>query len=337
MHRPLRLIKPSRPGTSVVRPIGAVELIAGIESVVTLSTTGSSGFVILDAIQLLLENHTPNETNCFQQGLLPNAGYTHDATYVRSNDVTGNFNDNGQLIVGVTEGGAADVLRSVFEFDISALPTSVPLGPVSLALTTYSTPGINNMGGPGALTTFDLYSYAFDLDESSATWNTPGIDDSNAGGTTSNLLSTASLDVEATGQRVTFVDTPAFQTAVSDALASDGMLRLLLRINDETTGTHNFARFVDETFLPANHRPQLCIELQLEAPVIRIAHTSGTASITFTSSPGKTYRIEAKQSLHDATWIELVDRLSAQGLETTFVDTLTSGLDRVYYRVTENE
>jgi hypothetical protein len=62
-----------------------------------------------------------------------------------------------------------------------------------------------------------------------------------------------------------------------------------------------------------------------------------SASFTFNSFPGRTYKIEAKLDLHSATWIELVDRYNSQGLETTFVDTVAAGMPRVYYRVTEND
>ncbi|MFT7515916.1 MAG: hypothetical protein ACI9QL_005151 [Candidatus Omnitrophota bacterium] len=328
---------PRSSSNRLARAIGTVRLATGVESIITLSTTGATGFVILDAIQLVLDEEIPNETNCFQEGIFPNSGFTHDATYVRSSDVTRNFNDISQLIVGTTEGASADVLRSLLEFDIGSLSASASVGPVSLTLTTFTTPGINNVDSAGGLTAFDLYTYAFDLDETNATWSAPGFGDGTPGGTPGTLLSTASLDVEVTGQSITFADSPAFRSAVSAGLAGDGFLRMLLRNNDETIGTHNFARFSDETVTPTIHRPKLLITLQFEDPVIRIAYTGGEAAITFTSAPSKTYRVEAKQDLDAVTWIELVDRLNSQGLQTTFVDTITSGLDRVYYRITENE
>ena len=319
----------------MVRPIGTVVLTAGIETVITLETTGTTGFVILDAIQLVLEDGVPNPARCFQEGISPSASYTHDATYVRSNDASGNFNDNGQLIAGATEGGSPDVLRSFLEFDIRSLPVSTSIGPVSLDLTTYTMPGINNVDGPGAVTHFDLHTYAFDIDESTATWNAPGAGDGVAGGTAGSLLSSASLDVEITGQPVVFADTPAFRAAVAGALAGDGFLRLVLKNRDETTGTHNFARFSDETANPSSHRPKL--QIVLDDAIVRIDYTGTAAEITFSSVPGKTYRVESKQDLQDATWVLLVDRFDAQGLQTTYVDTTSAGSDRVYYRVTEND
>ena len=78
--------------------------------------------------------------------------------------------------------------------------------------------GINNILGEGALTTLNVYSLAFDIDETTATWNTPG-GGAPAGGAFGNLLTSASFDVEQTGQTHRFGDTAAFRSAVSDALA----------------------------------------------------------------------------------------------------------------------
>ena len=45
----------TRPPGSTVREIGTVELVAGQESVITIGSAGTTGFVILDAIQLVLD------------------------------------------------------------------------------------------------------------------------------------------------------------------------------------------------------------------------------------------------------------------------------------------
>ena len=71
-----------------------------------------------------------------------------------------------------------------------------------------------------------------------------------------------------------------------------------------------------------------------------ITYTPGpnpSASFSFNSIPGKTYRIEAKLDIHSSTWIELVDQYTSQGLTTTFTDTVAADMPRVYYRVRENE
>lgn len=192
-------------------------------------------------------------TTSFQQGVSPTAAYVHDATYIRSANTATNFNDNGQIIVGPTNG---DVLRGLFEFDISQLPVTEMIDTVSLVLTTYSTAGINDVGPAGASTTFNAYAYNFDINETAATWNAPGAGDATPGGASGTLLSSASFDVEITGQTVTFANTSAFRLALLNAQAGDGYLRLILRGADETVGAHNFARLSDDTVTAAN-RPAL--------------------------------------------------------------------------------
>jgi len=88
--------------------------------------------------------------------------------------------------------------------------------------------------GIGGDNTFNAYEYGIDLDETTATWN-------NSDGTLGTLLSSVTFDTTTTGLEVTFGDTLAFRTALEDALADDGFLRLLLANADETVGVHNFA------------------------------------------------------------------------------------------------
>ncbi len=200
----------------------------------------------------------PPGTTVFQEGVSPTAAYTHDAVHIRSNQPTTNQNGAGQIIIGLAATGN-ERLRGLFEFDVSAIAASDQIDSVSLDLTTLSSSaGINNVGGAGALTTFNVYEYGFDFDETTATWNAPAAGDV-AGGTLGTLLTSASFDVEITDQKITFDDTAAFRTAVSDALAGDGFLRLILANNDETNlGSHDFARFADETAAAAS-RPRLLV------------------------------------------------------------------------------
>ncbi len=215
------------------------------------------------------------QRNSFQQGVSPDASYTHDATYFRSSSPNSNFGTAGQLIVGTTAPGTSDVLRAVLEFDISAIPASHLIDDVSLALTTYSQGGLDQGGEPGN-PTFNVYSYGFDIDETTATWNAPGAGDPNAGGTLGTLLTSASFDVTQTGQTVKFGDTPEFRTAVSDALASDGFLRLIVAKSDETTvGTHEFARFASNSFATLGHRPELIVTHHIPEPATFVMSLAG--------------------------------------------------------------
>ncbi|PQJ29072.1 PEP-CTERM sorting domain-containing protein [Rubritalea profundi] len=180
----------------------------------------------------------------FQEGVSPSGAYTHDAVMIRTKSAATNQNDAGSIIIGLAEVGN-ERLRGLFEFDISTIPTIDLIDSVTLDLTTLGTAGINNVGGGGALTTFNIYTHAFDIDETTATWDVPG-GGAPAGGTFGTFLTSASFDVEQTSQTHNFGDSAAFQTAVSNALAGDGILRLIIANNDESNlGTHDFARFVD--------------------------------------------------------------------------------------------
>ncbi|MDA3925033.1 MAG: FAD-dependent oxidoreductase, partial [Kiritimatiellae bacterium] len=170
----------ARPDGSTVRPIGAVQLVSGAESVITLSSTGTTGFVILDAIQLLRD--TPvvesDATNTFQEGVSPTAAYTHDAVMIRSRIDTNadntNQNEAGAIIIGLAASGN-EIMRGLFEFDISAIRSDSSIASVSLVLTTLSSSGgVNDVGAPGAYSVFNVYKHAFDIDETTATWNVPG-------------------------------------------------------------------------------------------------------------------------------------------------------------------
>jgi len=253
----------ARPDGSVVRPIGTVQLVTGAETIITLGTAGTTGFVILDAIQLIRDTSAGAAavTNCFQEGVSPTSAYTHDAVMIRSrtdnNYANMNFNSAGSIIIGLAASGN-EILRGLFEFDISAIPATSRIGPVSLSLTTLaSSPGINDVGAPGAHSVFNVYTHAFDIDEATATWNVPG-GGAPAGGSPGILLSAVGFDVEVRGQTVTFSDTAAFRTAVRDALTGDGVLRLIIVNNDESNrGTHDFTRITDNEYASPDSHPEL--------------------------------------------------------------------------------
>lgn len=216
-------------------------------------------------------------TTNFQEGVSPTAAYAHDAVMIRSNQAAANQNGAGSIIIGLASTGN-ERLRGLFEFDISAIPASDQIDSVSLVLTTLSAAGINNVGGAGALTAFNVYTHAFDIDEATATWNAPG-GGAPAGGTLGDLLTSVSFDVTVTGNTVTFGDTSAFRTAVADAMAGDGILRLIVANNDETNlGSHDFARFSDDTDALGS-RPELVVEHSIPEPATMALLAIGGLSI----------------------------------------------------------
>jgi hypothetical protein len=298
----------ARPAGGVVREIGTVQLVTGQESVITIGSAGTTGFVILDAIQLALEGGPPEpeQGTSFQEGVSPTGAYTHDAAYVRSGDPDANFNGDPdrELIVGTTAGGTPDVLRALLAFDLGTLPAAGVVGSASLILTTHSNTGLDQ-GGEAGDPTFHLHAYGFDVDETNSTWNAPGTGDPTAGGTLGTLVSLARFDPAVTDQVITFDNTPEFRSAVSDALAGDGILRLAVaKSNESTVGTHEFARFHDESATTPAKRPELRVTIGSSTFVIAaFSYSQGADEITlsWTSSPGETYRVAWSLDLADWT------------------------------------
>jgi len=202
---------------------------------------------------------TPTSANAatisFQEGVSPTGAYTHDAVYIRSSEPTKNQNGDTdrEVIVGFTNDN--NELRGLLEFDVSATPASDTIDSASLVLRTG--------GGLSSLITINVYEYGFNIDETTATWNAPAAGDGTVGGALGTLLTSATFNPSAgprSSSDVTFGDTAQFRTAVSDALAGDGFLRLILARSDNSgANQQRFARFDDETVATAGNRPELLV------------------------------------------------------------------------------
>jgi hypothetical protein len=187
----------------------------------------------------------------FQEGVSPTGAYTQDAVYIRQNEADTNQNGDPdqELIVGFTTDNTE--LRGLLEFDISTIPATDVIDSVSL--------GLRTGGGLSSAITINIYEYGSDFDEATATWNAPAPGEAIAGGTLGTLLSSATFNPTVNAD-ITFGNSPAFQIAVSDALAGDGFLRLILARSDNSgPGQNRFARFADETDTPLADRPELVI------------------------------------------------------------------------------
>jgi hypothetical protein len=240
------------------------------------------GIVVVAGLVFALAPVAHADIISFQEGVSPTGAYTHDATYIRSRTTPDpghddNFDSAGQMIVGTT---IEDVLRSLLEFDVSAIPATDQIDAASLVLTTTQSDigtGLD-LGGETGNPTFKLYAYGFDIDETTATWIAPGSGDTTAGGTLGTLLTSANFDVTQTGLAVTFGDSAAFRTAVANALAGDGLLRLIVAKNDEgTVGTHEFARFSDDSVATTGERPELVVEHTPEPATMTLLALGGLA------------------------------------------------------------
>ena len=173
----------------------------------------------------------------FQEGVAPDAAYTHHATFIHAGSSNVNFNASGNNIyVGV---GASDVIRGLLKFDVSSIPSAHVIDEASLTFTTKEGQGGNN--------TFNLYAYAYDVDETAATWNAPDPDGlaPAGGGTNGTLLASATFDTTVADQKITFGDAAALRSAVAAALAGDGFIRMILANANESV-ISNFALFWDD-------------------------------------------------------------------------------------------
>lgn len=189
-------------------------------------------------------------TTSFQPGVTPDVSYDIDAVYIRSGQ--GNQNEENDTDLEVLVGYSGTPFRGLLEFDISEIPSSDIVDSVSLFLKTRS----NQVGsGSGQ---FDLYEYAYDIDETTATWAAPAVGDADPtdGGTIGSLLGSVTFNSAATSAEVTFADSAAFRTAIENALAGDGFVRFLIKATNES---NYFARFADENWADTSFRPKLTV------------------------------------------------------------------------------
>ena len=196
----------------------------------------------------------------FQEGVSPTVAYTQDAVFIRENEPTANQNGDTdrELIVGFLNDDTE--VRGLLEFDVSAIPASDTINSASLVLRQEAP-----QGGQGGSITVNLYEYDHDIVESVSDWNDPdgdgndGTGDATRGGTFGSLLTSATFDANTQDADVTFSDSAAFRTAVSDALADDGVLRLIIARSDSSGSGYRFARFDDETVPHVAKRPELIV------------------------------------------------------------------------------
>ena len=218
----------------------------------TVATTDYRPELIVDYTVTL----PPGTTASFQEGVSPSVGYTQDAVYIRENQPTVNQNGDSdqELIIGFLNDNTE--LRGLLEFDISTIPVANTINSASLVLRREAP-----QGGLGGSITINVYEYDYDVDETTATWNVPDSGGGDvAGGTLGTMLTSATFDPTVQDADVTFGSLAAFRTAVTNALAGDGILRLLLaRSDDSGSGSHRFARFDDETVTTAANRPELLV------------------------------------------------------------------------------
>ncbi len=176
-----------------------------------------------------------------------------DDTYIRSDTggvTSKNDGDTDNEIIVGRNGTLTQELNGLLRFDLSAVQALGPAG--NLVINSVTLTGTTRTGDPGQGTnvTLNVYDYGFEFIEADATYNDPdgdgaaGTGDTMAGGTQGTLLSTLVAANTSSGLTIVYGDTAQFRTAVSNQLAGDGTLNLLL--TGTGANTQSFLRFDDE-------------------------------------------------------------------------------------------
>lgn len=162
---------------------------------------------------------------------------------IRTSQATTNQNGN-QVIVGNTANGSGERLHGLVRFDTSSI--IVPAGQtIDVTSVVLKTVNASSNGGGGGLT-IEVYGYAYDFGETTATWNNPAGDgsDGTPGGTTGLLLSSSGID-NAANKTNSFSSSANFVSVVEAAVNGDDTVNLLLKRNT-FSDSNTFTRFLGD-------------------------------------------------------------------------------------------
>lgn len=170
----------------------------------------------------------------FREGVSPSGSYDVEDSDIRDSAPTVNQEGNPRWNFGIFNGIN---YREVAGFDISALPGGIIV--TSVTLTVYQSAS----GSAGTQTAVALHSITNSNfnNETNATWNyasTAAFPWANPGGDfDSTVLSSITPIGIVDGTAYTFGSSAAFITAVNNALAGDGVMRLLAKASTESEGS----------------------------------------------------------------------------------------------------
>ncbi len=190
-----------------------------------------------------------------------------NSIYIRNDGVAGNTTPNAASPDANqnTDGDIEDIvgwnattgeLRGLYQFDVSTIVNDVnTTGGGNFANLTINSVTLTLFERRERLATsfqIDVYSYGFNFNEATATWNDPdGVagGDATAGGTFGTLLTSGTVSFGTAGadnDSFTFADSPDFRTALFSAAAGDGSLELILDRPGATTGSSFLSFSSDE-------------------------------------------------------------------------------------------
>jgi beta-glucanase (GH16 family)/regulation of enolase protein 1 (concanavalin A-like superfamily) len=221
-------------------------------------------------------------------------GYSHAATFLRSDTTSWNSGARDQVLVGRND-TAAKLFRSVFSFPLTGVPSNATLTGITLDLWTHDT-----QAGTGSVLTLELRELIGTPVEGTGNSSTDTANGATTGATWINRTqttawSTVGGDFNATvlssvpgfnantslGVQKTFPSSTAFLAAAQSAVASASPLNLMLfSPSTESSGAANFTRLASDDH--ATTAPRLTLIWTVNpAPVIN----PGTAPAATTGEP----------------------------------------------------
>ncbi|MGN6627298.1 MAG: DNRLRE domain-containing protein [Tepidisphaeraceae bacterium] len=149
----------------------------------------------------------------FEEGVSPSTSYTSNAAVVRNDGANSSASNNGNRLLAGSVGTGA--LRSIFSYDLSAIPAGSTINSVSFSLYQEADTGTSVAGNY----TVDLRTLSTSFNESTATWDNTFGSSTTLGATP---LASLTLDPEVSAiTEQTFASTAAFVTAVQSAVTAN--------------------------------------------------------------------------------------------------------------------
>ena len=241
----------------------------GVYQIQCAATLGTAPDTTTGNAQLTVSVGLPS-TFTFRQG---ENGYSHTATIIRADNTAWNSGARDQVLVGKTSYN----MRTVFSFDLSAIPATFEVASAQLDLWTSTTAGSGTVGalelrpllgtpvegtGDGITATNGAGTGATWASRTGATtagnlWTTAGGDFS------STVLSTVpGFSATATGVQKSFASTSDFVASVDAAVATGQPLNLMLSSPLTEAGpATQFARLASDDASNLAQRPRLTVSL----------------------------------------------------------------------------
>ena len=215
----------------------------------------------------------------FQQGISPSGAYAHLGSDIRGGG--GNYGTGTQMLVGNQPAGSGGNLqiRSVFGFDLSAIPAGSTINSITLRLVADGTQS-GNIAGVGPINLHEVIPNASaannmvegqvsnTLWQTGSNWTTPLGDYTAAPMSTATLNNANANTVLDAGETATFGTTLSFVAAAQASFDAGLPLEFILiaPTAEANNAASNFFRFRSDDFSTAGDRPLLSIDYTAPVP-----------------------------------------------------------------------